>query len=88
MASKVAIRAGTRVRLTSSSHTLTLRSDTGTVIGPSPTDEGYVLVRLDQPAIYDNGFRREDLWEIVEAPDNLQALDPVQGVNGRQSAGR
>jgi hypothetical protein len=74
MAAQPGIRVGTRVRIPTPHHTLTLRKDSGTVVGTAPLDPGYLLVRLDEPALYDNGFRQKDLQEIVEAPDNLEVL--------------
>jgi hypothetical protein len=75
MAIEQQIPPGTRVRIPAPHHTLTLRSNQGTVIGPAPLEEGYLLVRLDVPAHYDDGVRQEDLAEIVEAPDNLRLLE-------------
>ncbi len=57
---------------------VTLRSDLGTVVGPLDAGGGYILVRLDQPAI-----RRsvdgtvDDLETIVELahPDNVERVE-------------
>ena len=62
------------MRIPAPHHALRLSVNTGTVIGPAPYHHGYLLIRLDSPATYDNGIVREELPEIVEAPDNLEIL--------------
>ena len=64
---------GTRVRLKGHSHTLTIAADIGTIVGPA--EYGYYLVRLDEPATYDDGIGRpERITEIRQAWDNLEPL--------------
>ncbi len=66
---------GTRVRiLQPPEYEVTLRSDTGTVLGPDEW-EPYYVIRLDEPA----EFRHADgsleaITEICEAADNLVAI--------------
>ena len=73
------LHKGTRVRLRAPTWGLTLRSDIGTVVGPDE-DDGYYVVRLDQPALYDHGTGQlEELTEVVEASDNLDILDSNEG---------
>lgn len=68
---------GTRVRLRSASHVITLQSDTGAVVGPDEKWDGYYIVRLDLPARYDNGVHPPTLLdEMREAVDNLEVLAP------------
>jgi hypothetical protein len=65
---------GKRVRLRSASHVLTLRSNTGRVVGRGRWN-GYFIVRLDEPATYDNGVGRPyELREIVQDIDNMDVL--------------
>jgi hypothetical protein len=68
---------GTRVQLTSASHAIELRADTGTIVGPDPQNDGYYIVRLDQPALYlqADGSTTE-LREIVQFADNMRAVAP------------
>lgn len=70
-----AFAVGTHVRLRSASHTVSLRSDTGRIIGFDQFDS-LPIVRLDVPAIYHaaDGSTR-DLPQIVESEDNLEILD-------------
>ena len=68
------LEAGMRVRLRAPTWGLRLRSDTGRVVGPGDAD-GYYVIRLDQPALYDHGTGEpEKLREIVEASDNFDIL--------------
>jgi hypothetical protein len=68
------LHEGMRVRLRGSEWGLTLRADTGTVVRPTD-DDGYYLIRLDTPALYDHGTgKSEEMMEIVEASDNLDIL--------------
>lgn len=64
------LKPGTRVRLRAPAHGLKLAAATGSIVGPDKW-EGYYIVRLDQPAWYEN----EELQEIREAWDNLEILD-------------
>lgn len=65
----------TRVRLRGAPSGVTLTGDTGTVIGPDPRWPGYVLVRLDAPAWeHATDGSAHELWELREAPDNLEPL--------------
>jgi len=64
------------VRLRGKPIAVALRSNTGTVIGPDVW-EGYFVVRLDEPAIYDDVDGREELIEIREFIDNLDTLQPA-----------
>lgn len=65
---------GTRVRLSSSSHAITLRSSDGYVIRPDEWAD-YFIVRLDRPAKYHHADGRiEDLREIRELADNLEVI--------------
>ena len=69
---------GTRVRLIGSSATLRfrVRPALGTVARPDQWD-GYVIVHLDVPAIYDNQVRPpRPIGEIRWAEDNLKVLAP------------
>lgn len=69
------LREGTRVRLRAPTWGLTLRSDTGRVVC-ADEDDGYYVVRLDQPASYDHGTGQPvELVEIVEASDNMDVLE-------------
>ena len=70
------MKPGTRVRLVAPTWGLTLRSDTGTIVEPSAW-EGYVVVRLDEPALYDHGDAGGpiELAEIIEAGDNMQVIE-------------
>ncbi len=69
------LRKGTRVRLRAPTWGLTLRSDTGRVVRPDE-DDGYYVVRLDRPALYDHGTGRPvELAEVVEASDNMDVLE-------------
>lgn len=64
---------GTRVRLRGTPIPLTLRSSVGTVVGPAEGAGGYLLVRLDEPAIYHQADGTEyDLDVICEMADNLE----------------
>ena len=72
------LHVGMRVRLRAPTWGLTLRSDTGTVVGPDE-DDGYYVIRLDQPALYDHGTGQpEELTEVVEASDNMDILDSTE----------
>jgi hypothetical protein len=48
------LHEGTRVRLRAPGWGLTLRADTGVVVRESQ-DDGYYVIRLDAPALYDHG---------------------------------
>lgn len=68
------LRVGMRVRLHAPIAGLSLRSDTGTVVRPDE-DDGYYVVRLDEPARSDHGVgRTEELAEVVVASDNLDIV--------------
>jgi hypothetical protein len=68
---------GTRVRVRAPSAGLVLKGDLGRIMGPDDYD-GYYVVRLDAPALYDHGGEHpEELTEIVELIDNLDVLPPV-----------
>lgn len=68
------IPLGSRVRLLGKSHVLTLRSNLGRVIEPDRFD-GHYIVRLDEPAMYDNGVGDPyELRDVVQAADNLEVL--------------
>jgi len=68
------LHKGMRVRLHGSIWGLTLRSDIGTVVRPT-SDDGYYIIRLDAPALYDHGTGQpEELTEVVEASDNVDIL--------------
>jgi hypothetical protein len=68
------IGVGSRVRLLFPSPQLELRSFTGTVIRPDTWD-GYYIVRLDAPATLRHGDDPpEEVDEVAEAADNLEAL--------------
>ena len=68
------LSAGTRVRLRSASHMLTLSSYTGVIVKPSDS-LGYLVIRLCQPAWYLNADgTTTNLAEIVEDEDNLEVL--------------
>lgn len=76
--SRPALTPGTRVRLRSVSHVLTLDDapggDLGTIERPDELD--YYLVRLDRPARYHTAEgQTELLTEVLEDVDNLEALD-------------
>ena len=68
------LHEGMRVRLRAPSWGLTLRSETGRVVRATE-DNGYYVVRLDHPALYDHGTGQPDeLLEVIEASDNM---DPI-----------
>lgn len=68
------LHEGQRVRLRAPGRGPTLGSDTGTVVRPDEYD-GYYIIRLDQPALYDHGTDEPtELTEIVEASDNVELL--------------
>jgi hypothetical protein len=65
---------GKRVRLRSVSPVLTLRSNTGRVVRRGRWS-GYFIVRLDEPAIYDNGVAEPyELSEITQDIENMDVL--------------
>lgn len=65
---------GARVRLRAPHRQLTLRSDLGTV--EEQLGDDHVLVRLDEPAVYDSGIGAPlDLPVVFEMPDNLDVVD-------------
>lgn len=65
------IAIGTRVRLRDHPIGVRLRSFTGTITRPDEWD-GYVVVRLDEPASYINADgTAEDIYEVAEARENL-----------------
>jgi hypothetical protein len=70
------ITTGTRVFLCDHPIGVRLRAFGGTVVRPDHEFDGYVVVRLDEPATY---FRADGstkvLPEIVEARDNLIVCD-------------
>lgn len=69
-----AIPLGARVRLRGKPICVTLRSRLGRVIEPDRSG-CYDVIRLDEPAIYDNGVgETRDLHDIVEPADNLDVL--------------
>jgi hypothetical protein len=69
------IAAGARVRLLGQGPSYRLATDTGTVVGPDPVYAGYLLVHLDEPAIYQCADGHTELLaEIPEADDNLLLL--------------
>jgi hypothetical protein len=72
----VSLAKGTRVRLRSVSHVLTLAAgpsgDLGRIVGRDELD--YYLVRLDRPAKYDDGVVVGYLREILEDADNLEVV--------------
>ncbi len=68
---------GARVRVHAASYVLRLEADTGQIIWPDTLWDGYYIVRLDQPASYDNGVSAAPrLSEIRVAIDNLEPLEP------------
>jgi hypothetical protein len=68
------IAPNTRVRLRGKPIALTLRTPDGVVVGPDRW-AGFVIVRLDEPAIYHHADGRlEDLPEIREFVENLDIL--------------
>ena len=68
------IAPNTRVRLRGAPIALTLRTSDGVVVGPDRW-AGFVIVRLDEPAIYHHADGRlEDLPEIREFVENLDIL--------------
>ena len=72
---RTVLTPGTRVRLAYPSFEVTLRSDRGTIVGPDPDcgDIGYYVVRLDQPALFDDRVSPpEEVTEIVELLDNME----------------
>ena len=72
-----AIAAGARVRLLGQGPSYKLSADTGTVVGADPVYDGYLLVRLDEPATYVRADGDTELLaEIPEADDNLLLLAP------------
>jgi hypothetical protein len=73
------LEPGMRVRLRAPTWGLTLRADTGTVVEPTESD-GYYVIRLDQPALYDHGTGPpEELIEVIETSDNVDVLDQHEG---------
>lgn len=65
---------GTRVRLHAPSPVLTLTLDTGTIVRADECECCYI-VRLDEPALCDNGVAAPyELHEVLEAEDNLTVL--------------
>jgi hypothetical protein len=73
------LEAGTRVCLRAPTWGLTLRADIGTVVGATE-DDGYYVIHLDQPALYDHGTGEiVELPEVVEASDNVDVLDQGEG---------
>ncbi len=73
-----ALTPGTRVRLRSVSHVLTLDTAPGGDLGTieRPDDLDYYVVRLDRPATYHTAEgQTELLGHIVEDDDNLETLD-------------
>ncbi len=67
---------GTRVRVESPSPSLRLETDTGRIVRLDDQCDGYVIVRLDSPAHYDNGIESRDLDEIRVALDNVTPMEP------------
>ena len=68
------ISIGTRIRIKGNPSGIQLRSDTGEIVRFDEQD-GYVIVRLDDPAlVYDVPDTGEEISEIVEAIENLQAI--------------
>ena len=69
------LHEGMRVRLRAPTWGLTLSSDTGRVIAQTEND-GYYIVRLDAPALYDHGSGPpEELDEVIEASDNMDVIE-------------
>ncbi len=74
MTHQTRIAVGTRVRLKSASHVITLRSNTGCIVRPDRWD-GYYIVHLDKPALYHEPDGRVlELEEIREDADNMEVL--------------
>jgi hypothetical protein len=70
----VTLAPGTRVRLVAPSGLLELSDTRGTVVGPAEWD-GYVLVRLDEPARCRCVVcGRDELGTVREAEDNLEVV--------------
>lgn len=68
---------GARVRIIGRPVGVVLQSSYGTVVGPDDL-AGYVIVRLDEPAINDDGPRsvtRFYLEEVRESVDNLEVVE-------------
>ena len=81
---------GMRVRLAHPGPLLTLRSDLGTLIRPDEEygDLGYWIVRLDQPALFDDRVGEiEELQELLEMDDNLELLAEERGSPGEHGRG-
>ena len=69
------LEPGTRVRLTAIDRTLSLRSDTGAILGPSEWD-GYYVVRLDLPAVLDERTgETEDITDVVQDEEELEVIE-------------
>jgi len=85
-----ALAPGMRVRLAHPGPLLTLRSDLGTLIRPDDEcgDLGYWIVRLDQPALFDDRVGEiEELQELLEMDDNLELLAEERGSPGEHGRG-
>lgn len=68
------LHVGMRVRLRAPGPGLRLRSNTGHVLRETQ-DDGYYVIRLDRPALYDHGVGApEDLLDVVAASDNLDVV--------------
>ncbi len=68
------LEEGTRVRLRAPSSLLRLASNTGRVVRETE-DDGYYIIRLDAPALYDHGGDGpEVLHEVCEDIENLDIL--------------
>lgn len=77
MAIDVTLKPGTRVRLAGDVVGVSLRDANGSVVRPD-LYAGYYVVRLDVPAIFHRADgKTEDLYELVEAIDNLIVLEPA-----------
>lgn len=66
MLDSVASKPGTRVRLRGKPIAVTLRDPHGVVVREDE-DAEYFIVRLDQPALYDDVDGTEELHDIVVA---------------------
>lgn len=77
MAISVSLKPGTRVRLAGDVVGVMLRDAIGSVVRPDMY-AGYYVVRLDSPAVFHHADgTTEDLYELVEALDNLIVLEPA-----------
>ncbi len=69
-----ALVIGTHVRLRSASHSVSLRANTGRIVGFDSYDS-LPIILLDAPAVYHNADGSTcDLPQVVESEDNLDIL--------------